>query len=71
MDMILFKKQGFHRKFFIEVIFLCLSLDFIIKCALNVRNRAKICVEQKGRPFEQLIKFITVFPVISVMKWLL
>ena len=64
------KNRDFTENF-IEVIFLCLTLDFIIKCALNVRNRAKICVEQKGRPFEQLIKFITVFPVISVMKWLL
>ena len=55
MDLVLFNIQGFHTKTFFEVIFLCLTLNFIIKCVLNIRNRAKLCVKQKGDHFEHLM----------------
>ena len=55
----------------VKVIFLCLTLNFIIKSVSNIRNRAKLGVEQQRGHFGNLMYFITVIPVISVMKWLL
>ena len=34
--------------------FIMSAIDFIIKCVLNIRNSAILCVEQKGGHFEQL-----------------
>ena len=49
--MVLSKNQGFLRKFFVKVIFLYLTLDFIIKSVLNIRNRFKLGVEQNRGHF--------------------
>ena len=43
------------REFFVKVIFLCLTLNFIIKPVLSIRNRAKLGVEQRRGHFENLM----------------
>ena len=42
-------------EFFVKVIFLCLTINFIIKSVLNIRETAKLGVEQKRGHFENLM----------------
>ena len=48
MDLVLLHNQGIQSKNLVEEFFLCLTPDFVMKCVINNRQRAKIYAQQKS-----------------------